>query len=259
MAAEDPIRRRLLRNIGLAAAGLAAASATQGAGGVLPLPPALPEPDGVSPIAERRVRYAGAKAVAGPAPRGLPLLPLRVGEFGYLEVAPTAWERYRYCGSERAPGLRSDYKGDSYLRFHLDEAARLQGANPWYSRRVGDRIHQDDLVPGGDRSSAKFRFRSEGEEGINVLQGVLFAVPHDRLEFTSEAAEEMARDALQVPNLVAYYAACTHFCCTVGHQEDPTAKAVNAWDLLFCSCHLARFDPRVVHADHGLISGAWEP
>ncbi|HLE97688.1 MAG TPA: hypothetical protein VI997_09995, partial [Candidatus Thermoplasmatota archaeon] len=189
----------------------------------------------------------------GPAPRGVPLIPIRARDDGLLEgrarieavplsssiatqdagpVDALAW--YRYCGHQDAPGLRHDWTADSLLRFFVPT-----GARPWYADREGAPIRVADLAEPG--AAAAFQWRSVGETGTSVLTGAVVRVapgaPREPARLVPPAkrwkpgdAEVLAASFL-ADGLLAASTFCTHFCCLPAYRDATLA----------CPCHNSVF------------------
>src|SRR5687768_17039813 len=80
--------------------------------------------------------YWGARIIPpGPAPNGLPIIPVELDDAGTLSGIPTYLNWYRYNGYEDAPGLRSTYRGDDTFLYGINPervaVAHAQGIDPW--------------------------------------------------------------------------------------------------------------------------------
>lgn len=257
----------------------ASAAAALGAGGVVGARSLVPLREEAGPP----VAYYGLHRVDGPAPRGVPLIPLVLGRRGEFEGRPRldalpegatvagdvlAW--YRYCGHDAAPGLREDYDGDSVLRYFVPPNAR----DAWFAPRAGEPLRPEHFEVG---AAAHFAWRSEGATGADVLTGLLTLaspgtvaahrgrlvpparrlVPADeralRDLFLVEAAAGTARrgrgpeDASSEARgtFVAASTFCTHFCCLPSwwREAEKQARAEGAEGAMFCTCHNSEYRP----------------
>lgn len=226
---------------------------------------ALAEP---RPAAGPPIPYFGLHRVGGPAPRGVPLVPVTVSARGEFEgraavdvpagsalgpgpVDVLAW--YRYCGHQRAPGLGRAYAGDAVLRYFVPP-----GQTPWYARLDGEALRPEHFD--GARRAAAFVWRSDGAAGVDVLTGILVRhtvgdvrahdgrvlPPAKRLGGVDAA---LLRDAFLVRRSNAEFVAassfCTHFCCLPQWWEEQAklARANDAEGEVFCACHGSRYEP----------------
>src|SRR5688572_4128543 len=86
-------------------------------------------------------RYVGAHRVAGPAPRGVPYIPLTVenGKFvgktsipspdGTGDINVLDW--YKYCGHAGAAGLNPGFTDDNAMTYFIAEE-KLKVITPWF-------------------------------------------------------------------------------------------------------------------------------
>ena len=206
--------------------------------------------------------YWGAHKVAGPAPRGIPFIPITV-ENGVFVGKPTittaegdvvdvlSW--YKYCGHGGAPGLKADFTENNELTYFIAEE-KLHLITPWFKDLLGKPVRPDDFPAPG--FGASFIWRSDGQSGPNVLTGTIVkTAPGDiRLQtaavppakpLKTEADFEWVRSEIFHEDFVAASTFCTHFCCIPAYREaEQLARPRNAWDKLFCTCHNSVYDHR---------------
>ena len=222
-------RRRFALVAGAAAAGV-------GTGLTLPWGPPRHPPE-----------YLGARKIAGPAARGVPLIGIRVNEAGELEGIPQvasspvphslSW--YSYCSRAAAPGLEEGFTSDNVLRYHED-ATKLAsyerdfGKPLWYADKVDQAVRAEHFSEVG--MGAPFRWRSEGQQDTNVLTGLVLRVDVAAMRGTPPGG-------FADSGFLGYATACTHFCCTAGYRQSKIAKERGRFDTLFCTCHDSVFDP----------------
>lgn len=253
----------------IAAAGVGAAAAT---GMGLAWPSVIVRKAPAAPVA-----YYGFHKVGGPAPRGSPLIPVRVNADGVFEgihdaVGPdgqAVLDWYKYCGHAAAPGLTAAYNGDSVLRYFIAEDKLKQGVAVWYKDRLGEPIKPEHFEPG---FGAGFVWRSEGQTGPNILTGAIIRAPTETAWTPEDAAFAPSRfvppakaikDAewedvrtkflalTEKGRFVAVSTFCPHFCCLPGWKEAPklassVADPVNggtAAERMFCTCHFSVYHP----------------
>lgn len=210
----------------------------------------------VQPSTIKNVDYLGAKVLTGsPAPRGLPFMAVKVNDEGLVEVLPEVdgenlLDWYRYCSKETAPGLANpNFTDDNTVEYFLTEEKLVQaGAEAqerwWYSEKLGDKIKASDFKNRDYGSGAAFRWRSAGVGSSDVVTGILLKIRPE--EFTGIKEADLATYMDMDHHLIGVYSTCTHFCCVPGWKEDPTADKLGFWDMIFCTCHNSRFDPRQV-------------
>ena len=206
----------------------------------------------------------------GPAPRGMPQIPLEIDSEGYLkgvwpeeqtvtaggrqiQVAETqdfkgtgvtysgAW--FQYCGVESYPGIQPGFESDNYFR---------AGPSPGYdwqseAKSEGDRFHVDDfsnyktwgngIGRAGVGKPATGVWRSEDVDDVIPIQII-----------RSEQIEEAAQDdpwlqASTSEGFIAWLNKCTHFCCVPGYKQQSGSAKFGAENSVYCACHQSVYDP----------------
>lgn len=194
--------------------------------------------------------YFGLAAVWGPVPRGLPLVPVRIGGDGNLVGLTTHLDTYRYCNLGGAPGLDEGFTQDNTFVYdrNPDLVASLgESAETWWRSNLGRKVHGDDFPHMG--AGAPVKWRSQGQEDQNVIRGVVIRVrPED---YPGQVRREFV-----VHGYLCALTHCTHFCCIAGYRESETALEQGVFDSsVFCECHSGVFDVRDVRVYHTPASG----
>lgn len=210
-----------------------------------------------TPGATGLVRYYGALRTGGPAPRGVPYVPILVRDGVFvvrsapfrhagIDHDPLAW--HRYCLPVGTSGLDRESGQDDTLRYWMPPE-RLKVLRPWYADKLGEPIRPEDFPDVG--FGATFTWRSEGMPEERRLVGVLVrasSFEHVRDPVGSAKALDVAelamlRERVFHEDFVAVNAACTHFCCKAGYKEaEKLARPRGAWEQVFCACHDSAFD-----------------
>lgn len=203
----------------------------------------------------------------GPAPRGMPQIPLEIDDEGYLkgiwpevttitqegvevEVAQTdlggkkyAGEWFQYCGMEGYENLQPNYDGDNFFR---------AGSAPGYewqaeAKEQGDKLHVDDF------SDYKEWGNGIGNDGVGKpANGTWRSVDSsDTLPITLIRSERIERaaeedewvEASTAEGFIAYANVCTHFCCVPGYKQTENSANYGASDGVYCQCHQSTYDP----------------
>ncbi len=241
--------------------GTATAGAAVGSALAMGVPLAIPRP-----AAAAAVRYVGAQRVAGPAPRGLPFIPIRLTPEGAFEGRPVVKDLddseinvldwYKYCGHSGAPGLVPDADKANTLIYSISEE-KAKAIKPWYVDRLDAPVRPDDFPD--NEFGAGFAWRSGGERGANVLSGVVIRFKRKAIRKPpqiynpakplSDEEHAWVKREFFVDVGESTFAACstfcTHFCCIPGYKEaERLARPRNAWDKIFCTCHNSVYDMR---------------
>ncbi len=204
------------------------------------------------------MRCFAAERVGGPAPRGVPYIPVTVQDgvfvakprlrFQGRDLDVLSW--LRYCGQQGAPNLDPAFTEDQTLRYHRKDSYRA--LTPWYADRYDAPIRPEDFPDVG--FGAVFRWRSEGVPSRDVLMGLLLRLDPATLgapaplqgghRLTAQEWDFVRREVFH-EGFVAVATRCTHFCCdAVWKEVEALQRPRDAWDDVFCTCHNARFDPR---------------
>jgi hypothetical protein len=256
-----PPRRSFSRRAFVKGCLLASAATVAGAGAQALVGPLSP-PAGDA----RRVDYLGATVLSGPAPQGIPLLPLRVGEDGVVrgDAAPAGFEGgvldwYRYCGHARDRALRPGWEGEEALVFtstpeKAADMARLRAAGTedagWFLDRLGQPLRAADFRQRDLGASATWR----GSVPVVVLRVNPAAL---RIEGSARSAVEgLLAPAPDGDALMAYVGYCKHLCCVPGWHEGMVALERGFPDTIYCACHHSVYDPWTIRPDFFVLRGA---
>lgn len=208
------------------------------------------------------IDYYGAHKVAGPAPRGVPYIPVTVNAAGEFEGLPlirrgneeiNVLEWYKYCGHAGAPGLRQGWTDDNRLYYFIAEE-KLHSITPWFNDLLGQPIRPEHFPAPG--FGASFIWRSQGQTGANIITGVLIRNRVDEFVLQATAVAparplrddadfQFVRDNIFHEGYVGVSTYCTHFCCIPGYREaEALARPRGGWDSMFCTCHNSVYDQR---------------
>ncbi|QSG03120.1 ubiquinol-cytochrome c reductase iron-sulfur subunit [Natranaeroarchaeum sulfidigenes] len=212
--------------------------------------------------------YRGNELVSGPAPRGMPQVPLEVDDEGYVRgIWPEAEEAegpddvataeqeiggvtysttwFQYCGSQTSPAVDPQEDRDNYFRYV--GASQID----WQNEEVegGDRVHIDDFADYEDYDTVV------GDAGVGKPALVNWRSeelsPADRLPvllIRSTNVEEAAQDNEWLDGstdqgFIANLNQCTHYCCVPGFRVLGEARQFDAENMIYCNCHQSVYDP----------------
>lgn len=216
---------------------------------------------------DNQVNYVGIENVAGPAPCGLPQIPIEIDSEGYLKgVWPTGngddgtpsmkignvtyssrW--FDYCDLQTAPGFKQDSEQDNYLRVIRG------GYYDWQEEEltVGDKLHVDDF--GGYREwsngigqsglgkPAMATWRSEGVSHADVIPvQVLRSSRIEALYDADHPLSEWIKHTTQ-DGFIAWLSKCTDNCCIPAFKRLQASARYGGEDLVYCPCHASMYDP----------------
>jgi len=211
--------------------------------------------------------------VAGPAPRGMPVIPIEFDEEGYLrglfpeyeeveeqgrviqnaqmEVGGVTYgaEWFQYCGVQSYAGLQPDADQDNYFRYSNEYE--------WHADLEGERVNRSHFEPGGEfvgyeewgndigddgvgkPASATWRSQDQGGKDTMPVQIIRSTQVEELVENTDD---EFVQAALN-DGFVANLNKCTHFCCVPGFKATSGAAKFGAENDIYCQCHQSVYDP----------------
>jgi Rieske Fe-S protein len=217
--------------------------------------------------------YVGIENTNGPAPRGMPIVPITIDDEGYLQgVWPEVSEEtldngdtitvaeqemgsvtysarwFQYCGTQTAAGVRPDAEQDNYLR-------SMPSLYEWQrDLEPNQRLHVDDFADyegwsngigsAGAGKPAQTTWRSQADDGENVKQLPVQVLRSPRVSDLPQESEygDFLREATE-SDFIAWLDKCTHFCCTPGFNSFRDASKFGATDAVYCQCHQSVYDP----------------
>ncbi|MFQ3317984.1 MAG: Rieske Fe-S protein [Natronomonas sp.] len=215
--------------------------------------------------------FVGITNTGGPAPRGMPYIPLELDDEGYLrgvwpeaetvteagqtyDVARTelggqtySSEWFQYCGRQQAAGVQPAADQDNYF-----QSVGSPSYN-WQAEELseGDRLrldHFEDYETWGNEigdegvgKPAETTWRSQGTEGVLPVT----LIRSKRIEEKANQGGEVGEwySAASVQGTIAYLNVCTHFCCVPGYKDSPDSPQYNAENGIYCQCHQSTYDP----------------
>jgi Rieske Fe-S protein len=216
--------------------------------------------------------FVGIENTDGPAPRGMPIVPLTIDDEGYLKgVWPDVEERelpdgstievteqemggltysgrwFQYCGVQTARGLEPTADQDNYLRSSADAYEWQSDLDP------GARLHVDDFEDyetwtngvgrAGVGKPAGATWRSQAAEGEDVTEIPVQVLRSTRVPELVEASAvgDFLEEATE-QGFMAWLNKCTHFCCSPGFKSEGSAR-FDAANEVYCQCHQSVYDP----------------
>jgi len=205
---------------------------------------------------------------AGPAPRGMPQIPIEIDDEGYIkgvwpeidtetvegvevEVAREelggvtySQEWFQYCGLESNNAHVPTYESDNY--FKSDPGTRYE----WQSdKSKGDRFNISEFSDYKEwESEVGIGTPGIGKPAAAVWRSEDSKNPLPVKIIRSEIIEEAAQDnewlsASTDRGVMAWLNKCTHFCCVPTYKSSNDAPKYNAADKVYCQCHQSVYDP----------------
>lgn len=212
---------------------------------------------------------------AGPAPRGMPQIPVEIDDEGYIkgvwpevqeveeggrtiEVAETEMggqtyssEWFQYCGVESYQGIVPSYESENYFR--SDAAPSYD----WQSEELegGDRLNVDmfenyeswgnGIGQAGLGKPATGRWRSEDTENTIPIQVIRSPIIEEIANGNTDADQSIVDwlSASTDQGFIAWLNKCTHFCCVPGYKQAESSASFGGADGVYCACHQSVYDP----------------
>ena len=215
--------------------------------------------------------YVGIELMGGPAPRGMPYIPVDIDDDGTIrgvwpeveevteagqtyEVARAdiggqrySSEWFQYCGRQQAEGVQPS--ADQPNEFIAAEGPSYE----WQSEEVeaGEPLnieHFQDYESWGNEigndgvgKPAEATWRSQDTEDVLPVTVIRSPLIEEKAQGDGEVANWFADASSQ--GVIAYLNVCTHFCCVPGYKISNDAPNYNAEDGVYCQCHQSRYDP----------------
>ncbi len=215
-------------------------------------------------------RAMAIENIDGPAPRGMPQIPIEIDSEGFLkgvwpevetvqeqgksvqiaeiqnfggtDVTYTS-EWFQYCGVQSYQGVVPGYDGDNFFRSTGSPAYSWQAD----AYEADAKLHVDDfqnyktwgngIGKSGLGKPASGTWRSQDTEDTIPIQVI-----------RSPLIEEAAKDdpwlkASTQNGFIAWLNKCTHFCCVPGFKQSASSAKFGASNEVYCQCHQSVYDP----------------
>ncbi|WP_436906949.1 ubiquinol-cytochrome c reductase iron-sulfur subunit [Halosimplex marinum] len=225
-------------------------------------------------------QYIAIENTDGPAPRGMPIVPLEVTDAGELrglfpeattetvqgiertvaemDLGGTTYSSqwFQYCGLEQYQGVQPGTDADNMIR----ASASPPPAYDWQQDVEGDTVLTVDMFEDyetwgngigneGIGKPASATWRSQGEDAKTIPVQVLRSPKVSQMangegEFSDlPSSIQSFIDAATEQDFMAWINKCTHFCCVPGYKQLEGSANFNAADEVYCQCHQSVYDP----------------
>ncbi|MFB6128564.1 MAG: ubiquinol-cytochrome c reductase iron-sulfur subunit [Halorhabdus sp.] len=221
--------------------------------------------------------YIGIKNVDGPAPRGMPIVPITIQDDGTIAgIWPDTEERtiqgqtvtvaemdlggitysstwYQYCGVQTYAGIDPNAEQDNVFR-------AVTGTYEWQSDmedgeplKLSDFANYEtwgnDIGKAGLGKPAKASWRSEGDNVQTIPVQVLRSPEVSKMVNGEGEYSDIPGDvrsflgAATENDVMAWLNKCTHFCCVPGFKAYSGSAQFGAANEVYCQCHQSVYDP----------------
>jgi Rieske Fe-S protein len=225
-------------------------------------------------------QYIAIENTDGPAPRGMPIIPVEVNDSGELrglfpeastetvqgiertiaemDLGGTTYSSqwFQYCGLEGYHGVKPGADADNFMR----ASASPPPAYDWQQEVDGGTIFTVDMFDDyeewgngigeaglGKPASATWRSQAEGSKTlpVQVLRSPKVSkMANGEGEFSDlPSSIRSFVDAATDQDFMAWVNKCTHFCCVPGYKQLEGSANFGAADEVYCQCHQSVYDP----------------
>jgi Rieske Fe-S protein len=221
--------------------------------------------------------YIGIRNTDGPAPRGMPIVPITIdgsGEIsGYWPETSTrtvqgreitvaeedlggvtySSEWFQYCGVQTYAGAQPDADQDNTLRVTggspYDWQSEFSVGDPFTIDMFDDYQEWTNLTDKTLGKPALASWRSEGDDVQTMPVQILRSPEVPKMvngegeysEISSEIRSFL--DAATEQSTMAWLDKCTHFCCVPAFKAYDGSERFGAADRVYCQCHQSVYNP----------------
>jgi Rieske Fe-S protein len=251
-----------------------AALASVGAGGAA----ALDTATGPLGAGGGRTQFFGIENTDGPAPRGMPIIPIEITDNNELRgVPPTpdgelsdqqrqegfggsgvpyTYSWFQYCGVQSYQGLDPSADHDNLLRAtpgdppDYEWMADIEDGAPMTVDMFSDYAEWGNGIGrAGLGKPGIGRWRSEAEDAQTMPVQVIRSTEVERMaagegEYAelSDSVQSFISAATQ-EGFIAWLDKCTHFCCVPKFKQYADSAKFDAENDVYCQCHQSVYDP----------------
>ena len=219
--------------------------------------------------------FVGIHLQGGPAPRGMPYIPIEIEDNGDIRgVWPEAeeviedgvtfmqaeqevggrtysTEWFQYCGRQQSEGIQPDADQDNYFRSvapgdarHEWQADQLGGGDTLNVEHFSDyETWGNEFGRDGVGKPAKATWRSDDVPEDEIVP--VTVIRSKLIEEKAQRDDEVGQwySAASSRGVIAYMNVCTHFCCVPGYKFSESAAQFDIEDGVYCQCHQSQYDP----------------
>ena len=219
--------------------------------------------------------FVGIQLQGGPAPRGMPYIPIEIEDNGDIRgVWPEAeevtedgvtflqaeqevggrtysTEWFQYCGRQQSEGIQPDADKDNYFRSvapgdarHEWQADQLGGGDTLNVEHFSDyETWGNEFGRDGVGKPAKATWRSDDVPEDEIVP--VTVIRSKLIEEKAQRDDEVGQwySAASSRGVIAYMNVCTHFCCVPGYKFSESAAQFDIEDGVYCQCHQSQYDP----------------
>ena len=218
--------------------------------------------------------YFGIEKLFGPAPRGMPQIPVVIDDDGFLmglwpkvseiieggrkvtvaqqEIAGVTYSSdwFQYCGVQPYPGVKPLADQDNYFRYANNPPYK------WQKEEVspGAKVHIDDFedyvtwgnsigkAGVGKPAFATWRSQDVPPQVQMPVQLIRSTIVDNLISNAQGETKQWLQESCS-QGFIAILDKCTHFCCVPGFKSFTDSEKFDGADLIYCQCHQSVYDP----------------
>lgn len=207
--------------------------------------------------------------IAGPAPRGMPQIPIEITDNGELKGTFPEYKTkkeggeevkiaemqvggrtyssnwFQYCGVQTYEGLQPGANQENFFLSAGSSKYQWQSEVPKGNKLKVDHFQDykewgNDIGKSGIGKPAMASWRSK-DTGSTIPVQVLRSTKIEELVKQGGEHSEWLK-ASTANGFIAWLDKCTHYCCVPGFKSQGSAK-FNAENEVYCQCHQSVYDP----------------
>ena len=199
--------------------------------------------------------YFGIEKLFGPAPRGMPQIPIEGGRkvtVAQQEIAGVTYSSdwFQYCGVQTYPGVKPLADQDNYFRYANNPPYK------WQKEEVspGEKVHIDDFedyvtwgnsigkAGVGKPAFATWRSQDVPPQVQMPVQLIRSTIVDNLISNAQGETKQWLQESCS-QGFIAILDKCTHFCCVPGFKSFTDSEKFDGADLIYCQCHQSVYDP----------------
>ncbi len=218
--------------------------------------------------------YFGIEKLFGPAPRGMPQIPVVIDDDGFLmglwpkvseiieggrkvtvaqqEIAGVTYSSdwFQYCGVQTYPGVKPLADQDNYFRYANNPPYK------WQKEEVspGAKVHIDDFedyvtwgnsigkAGVGKPAFATWRSQDVPPQVQMPVQLIRSTIVDNLISNAQGETKQWLQESCS-QGFIAILDKCNHFCCVPGFKSFTDSEKFDGADLIYCQCHQSVYDP----------------
>ncbi|MFB6178211.1 MAG: ubiquinol-cytochrome c reductase iron-sulfur subunit [Halorientalis sp.] len=223
--------------------------------------------------------FIGIENIDGPAPRGMPMIPLKIDSDGALkgywpdvktkteagrkvkvaegDVGGITFssEWYQYCGVQNYAGLVPSADQDNYIRASSSPPPGFGWQKE--AKSGGDKLYVDDFSDYktwgngigksklGKPAAAKWRSKGDAQTiPVQVIRSEeIEKIANGNSDKNIDPKVQSFVSEACPKGFIAWQDKCTHFCCVPGFKAYAGSEKFDAENKVYCPCHQSVYDP----------------